>query len=202
MKSFGRALAGALGVALTAAGALMFAATVAGLRRSNETFGTDLFVTGFFLAVVIGGLALIHFVWPGSLVRLPKRVSLALLDPALLYNPLVHGCLIYLGSAVLFRVVPGPAAILVALAGTTLYAVGSPVVIALRPRWWLNAALSILAFVVLIGALPATAEAVTHRRIGEDAMALLFPFMLFPVMLVASLVFRVVSSRRVKGELT
>ena len=189
MKRLGRVLAGVVGLALAGIGGLIFLMTAMSLRRASASFGMDLFVAAVFLASTAAGLLLIRVAWPGALARVSGQVVAAVFEGSLLYNPLLHGFLIYVVAALLFAVT-GRSAILVALAAGCVYAVGSPAVITLRPHWKVNAALAIFTWIILLGALPSTVEAVTHRRVGEDALVMLWPFMLFPLALLASLVFR------------
>jgi uncharacterized membrane protein len=132
------------------------------------------------------------------LTRVAGQIVATVTEGSLLFNPLVHGFLVYIVAALLFAVT-GRSAILVALGAGCVYAVGSPALITFRPHWKVNAALSIFTWIILLGALPSTVEAVTHRRVGEDALVMLWPFMLFPVALVVSLVFRMVRKARVSA---
>jgi hypothetical protein len=53
-------------------------------------------------------------------------------------------------------------------------------------RLWLHALLAVLVFVLLMGALAGTAEAVTPRGFGEGGMIFLLPMEGFPILLALS----------------
>ena len=114
------------------------------------------------------------------------------------YSPLVHAPAFYFAGVVL-AFLAGRAALLVVLVVLCLYAVASPALIAFRPRWWLNALLSTVLGIVLLGVLTGTAEGVTHGHFGDDAMVLLFPITIFPVTLLVSLGLRIVAKRDAKA---
>jgi hypothetical protein len=195
VKSVARIVAGAAGWVLTLVGGLFFIATAGALRPASGTFTADLFPVGFFGAITLGGLWLVDYAWPGAIGRLPARVF----SREFLFTPPGHAPLVYLAGSVLM-LAAGQLALLVALAVLCGYAVGSPALIALRPRWWLNAILSTLAGIVLVGALPATGEWLTGQHFGDDSMVLLFPVMVFPAALLCSLLLRLFTTRnRAKG---
>jgi hypothetical protein len=192
-----RVLAGVTGIIVTLFGAVFFIATAGSLHRSSAAFTSDVVTVFVFLAILLGGLWLVHVGWPGSMGRLPRRVF----TRDFLYSPAGHAPLAYLAGAALM-LVAGKAALLVVLAVAVAYAVGSPALIALRPRWWLNAILSTFAGIVLVVLLPATGEWLTHQRFGDDAMVLLFPIMVFPAALFCSLLLRVfVNRNRARGAM-
>jgi len=193
-----RTLAGVTGIVVAVFGAVFFVATAGSLHRSSATFTGDVVTVFVFLAILVGGLWLVHVGWPGSIGRLPGRVF----TRDFLYSPIGHAPAAYLAAALLMLVAGGKLALLVVLLVSCAYAVGSPALIALRPRWWLNAILSTLAGIVLVAALPATGEWLTHQRFGDDAMVLLFPVMVFPAALFCSLLLRVfVNRNRAKGAM-
>jgi hypothetical protein len=195
MRRAGRAVAGVFGWILAVCGGILFLGTAADLHRGSPTFGPDAFAVGFFLALAVAGAALIHFAWPGVLARIGREIVATATSLARFSSPLVHGLAIYL-LALPFLAVTGGASILVAVLFAFVYVVASPLLIALRPRLWLNAPLSIVVGIVLIAALPATTEALTHRRFSDDWMVMLGPVMLYPVVLIAALVFRIVWTTR------
>jgi hypothetical protein len=195
MKAVGRTLAGAAGVIVALCGGIIFLGSLATVRRGSATFGPDLFALVFYAAVAIGGVALVRFAWPGAFGRLARRTTAALTKRALLFNPIVHGLLIYVAGTI-GSAMTGSASIFVVLLFATFYAVASPALISLRPRWWLNAILSIVVGVVLVAALTGTGEAVSRQHYGDDAMVMLFPIMVYPWALAASLVVRLVVQAR------
>jgi len=69
---------------------------------------------------------------------------------------------------------------------TTAYAVAVPCVNLVRPRWWLNTALTLVGFLFLLAAVNGAA------RLGEGAMVFLLPFMLLPALLAITGVVRLV----------
>ncbi len=186
MNRIGRTLAGVLGVLLALCGGIILLGNIETVRHARPFFGADLFAEGFYAAVTAGGLALVRFAWPGVFGRLRARVVSAVTSRTLVFNPFVHGMLIYVAGTLL-SAVSGKASILVVLLCTTCYAVASPALIALRPRWWLNATLSIVVGILLLGMLAGTGEAVSRQHYGDDAMVLLFPAMVYPAALAISL---------------
>jgi hypothetical protein len=192
-----RTLAGVAGLIVTLFGAVFFVATAGSLHRSSETPISDVVTVFVFLAILLGGLWLVNFGWPGSIRRLPGRI----VSRDFLYSPIGHAPAAYLAASLLMFAA-GKAALLVALLALVAYAVGSPALIALRPRWWLNAILSTFAGILLVIALPATGEWLTHQHFGEDAMVVLFPIMVFPAALFCSLLLRVfVNRNRARGAM-
>ena len=107
----------------------------------------------------------------------------------MLLNPFGQAAVLWaLGAA---AIVASPrASALTALVVVSIFTLGSPLVNALRRRWWLNTLLTILAWILLLGALSATGDAVPNGRIGEGGMVLMLPMMAFPVALLLSGVFR------------
>jgi len=195
VRRLGRIVAGAFGWLLAVCGGIIFLGSAATLRRSSATFGTDLFVVFFYLAVTGAGVVLVRVAWPGVFGRIGREMLATLTSMARFSSPLVHGLAVYV-AAVPLLAITGEGAILVAAAFALLYAVASPVLIAMRPRLWLNVPLSIVVGIVLIAAIPGTAEALAHKRFGDDWMVMLGPVMLYPVVLGAALLFRIVSRRR------
>ena len=195
MRRFGRVLAGVIGWILAVCGGILFLGTSTELHRASPTFGPDVFAVGFFLALTVAGVALIHVAWPGLLTRIGREIVATATSLARFSSPLVHGLAIYL-LALPFLAVTGGASILVAVLFAFVYTVASPLLIALRPRLWLNAPLSIIVGIVLVGALPASTEALTHRRFSDDWMVMLGPVMLYPVVFIAAMAFRIVWKTR------
>jgi hypothetical protein len=196
MKRFGRVLAGVIGWTLAVCGGMLFLGSAVDFHRTDSPRGpSDGFAVGFFLAVAVAGVALVRFAWPGLLARIGREILATCTSLTRFSSPPVHGLAIYL-LALPFLAVTGGAAILVALAFALAYVVASPLLIALRPRVWLNVPLSIVVGIVLMAALQATTEGLSRRRFGDDWMVMLGPVMLYPVVLVAALVFRIVWKTR------
>ena len=74
--------------------------------------------------------------------------------------------------------------LLVVLAALCLYPVLDVPRILARPSWWRGAAISAIVWFVAFAVLTGIADSV--RRLGEDAMILLLPFMMYPIGLVLS----------------
>jgi len=201
MKRVGRLVAGIAGWLLAFFGGIIVIASGAALRRGSPTFGTDVSVFVFYALATIAGVALIRLAWPGLFGRMTRSVAARVRDRSRWHNPLMHGLAIYLGGTLL-AAVTGKASILVVLILGCAYAVGSPALIAFRPRWWLNALLSAVVGVLLLGLLTGTAEAVSCQHYGDDAMVMLFPVMVYPVALAVSLALHVswVARRRREAE--
>jgi hypothetical protein len=100
-------------------------------------------------------------------------------------NPIGQAAILYLAAAVLMVAAP-KVSLLPALIAQSAFSVLSPWS-ALRARgWWATAAMAVLCWLILFGALAATAEAVTPRGWGEDAMIFLLPMEGFPILLAIS----------------
>jgi hypothetical protein len=198
MKRFARMLAGVAGVLLALSGGIIALGNIETVRRARPFFGADLFAEGFYAAVTAGGVVLVLFAWPGLFGRLWRSAVGALTSWTLVCNPLVHGIMIY-AAGTIAAAVAGRASLFVVLLFTTFYAVASPALIALRPRWWLNALLSLVVGIALVGVLTGTGEAVSRQHYGDDAMVMLFPVRVYPWALGASLVVRLVAQSRRKA---
>jgi hypothetical protein len=196
MRRVGRVLAGTAGWILAVCGGVLFLGSAVDFRRTDSPRGpSDAFAVGFFLVVAVAGVALVRFAWPGLPARIGREIFATFTSLARFSSPLVHGLAIYL-LALPFLAVTGGASILVAALFAFVYTVASPLLIALRPRLWLNAPLSIIVGIVLIAALPATTEALAHRRFSDDWMVMLGPVMLYPVVFIAAMAFRIVWKTR------
>jgi len=107
----------------------------------------------------------------------------------LLLNPFGQAATIYLVAlAAMFAYPKG--VLLPVLGAICVYSIGTAVVNALRPRWWLHTAMSLVAWLLLFVLLNATGGAIQGKPIGEDAMVLLMPMMVFPLLLIASGIYR------------
>jgi hypothetical protein len=72
----------------------------------------------------------------------------------------------------------------------SVFGLGTTFVNALRLHWWRSTAASVVAFLLLFGAISATAEALVKGGLGEGAMVLLLPLTVFPCAILASGAYR------------
>jgi hypothetical protein len=87
-----------------------------------------------------------------------------------------------------------PAATMIALAATCVFALVDPALNVSRRSWWLGALGSVLVWLVFLAAMAALADGRNH--LGEGAMVFLLPFMLYPVALAISGLVRLYCSLR------
>lgn len=138
--------------------------------------------TGVFAAVLAA--ATIAGTW--FLVRSDLR-SLSRVDLRrwVLTNPLGQAALLYVAAALVMLPMP-KLAILPGFVAQCAYSVLAPASARKARSWWAHAALSVLGFVLLMGALAGTAEALTPRGFGEGGMLFLLPMYVFPILLAVS----------------
>jgi hypothetical protein len=85
---------------------------------------------------------------------------------------------------------------------TTVYAIASPVLIAFRRWWFVNAILCTVGMIVLLLITPVLGLFVSgHESLGETQMLLVLPVMIFPCALVLSGILRFLIVRRERGAL-
>ena len=100
-------------------------------------------------------------------------------------NPLGQAALLWLAAAAIMAAAP-KAAILPGFVAQCVYSVLSPWSAFSARRWWATASLALLGFLLLMGALAATSEALTPRGFGEAGMLFLLPMEGFPILLALS----------------
>lgn len=199
MGPIARALALVIGWCLTVVGGLMFAFTAAGLSPATQSdFGMELFLVGFFLLVGVAGALLVNVARPGFWVSAIRRIAAVLASRSTLFNPLAHTFLFYLLGVVLVLLVPREP-VLPVFAVISAFAIVNPALIAARPHWWVNAVISVPCALLLLALLPATAEGVAGKRLGESTMVLLAPVMFYPVALALSGIGRLLIVRKRAG---
>ena len=206
MTLAGRILAGVAGWVLALGGGLLILGMAATLHEAGATTGTDafadVFAAVFSLLFLAAGIVLIRSATPGVLEWPRRRLAAALRNRALICNPLVHG-LAVLVAGVLLSAVAGPLAILVVFVFGVTYAIGSPLLIAGRPGWWLNAILSLVVFLLLLGLLTGLGEAASRQHFGDDAMIMVVPVLIYPAALAVSLALHLsAAARRRRAEAT
>lgn len=183
-----------VGVGLLLLGALMTTTTLMGLSQGVDATGAFLF--GFFGIVTLAGVLLIEFSSRGIWKRIGAEAALGLTTPTTLLNPAAHGALLFVLGVAAARLFPADPAQPV-FAAALLYAVASPAAIAVRPGWWLHAALSACGMVVLLTLFPmAAAAAAGQPSLGETSIILIVPMLVFPVALALSGVVRMRLARR------
>ena len=100
-------------------------------------------------------------------------------------NPLGQAVALYAAAAIVMLAMPRfplPAG----FAAVCAYAILSLVTAVRARRWWAHAGLALLGFVLLLGGLAGTAEALTRGGFGEGGMIFLLPMMGLPVLLALS----------------
>ena len=116
-----------------------------------------------------------------------------------LTNPLGQAALLYTAAAIVM--IPLPKLSLVpGLLVQSAYAVAAPSAARKARHWWAHAALSVVGFVLLMGALAGTAEALTPRGFGEAGMVFLLPMYGFFILLPVSGLVRLFQRSRPKDE--
>jgi hypothetical protein len=135
----------------------------------------------FYAALAAGAAAGAYF-----LVR-PDLRSLSRADVRrwLLTSPLGQAALLYAAATAIMIPLP-KFSILPGLLAQSAYAVLAPSSARKARHWWAHAALAVLGFLLLMGALAGTAEALTPRGFGEAGMVFLLPMYGFAILLPVS----------------
>ena len=122
------------------------------------------------------------------------------LERGLLYSPVIHTLVgLMLGIAGMSMV--SSEAAFPAFVVNMIYSVASPILIALRRWWFVNAILSTVGMIVLLLIMPVLGLMVAdHESLGETQMLLMLPAMFFPCALVLSGVLRLVIVRRERRQ--
>ena len=122
------------------------------------------------------------------------------LEIGLLYSPIVH-TLIGLGLGLAGMSMMSRESAVAVFAVTTIYALASPILIALRRWWFVNAILCVVGMIVLLFIMPFVGVMMAgHDTLGETSMLLMLPAMIFPCALVLSGVLRFVIVRRERRQ--
>jgi hypothetical protein len=146
----------------------------------------------FFGGVALAGLGVARIGFPEMWPRAPRAVLQRATTPSTFRHPVALSLTLYLAGALLALLVPAEIAILTTFVLLCVFAIANPIALASGPRWLWRAALSVVCFVLLLGLLAGTSEALSGRRFGDDAMVLLAPVMLYMLALPASGLFRLV----------
>ena len=147
---------------------------------SGSSTGEGVMVTLFALAA--GGAACLLL--RPDLRRL-RGVSRADVRAWFFSNPLGQAMILYAAAALVMAAAPR-ASLLPALVAQCVFSAASAATAVRARRWWTHALLSVLGFVLLMGALAATGEAVMPQGFGQGAMVFLLPMEAFPVLLILS----------------
>ena len=153
--------------------------------------GTGLFAAFFASAMLAGAWFLVR---PDL-----RNLSKADLRRWALTNPLGQAVLLYVAAALFMLPMP-KVAILPGFVAQCAYSVLAPATARKARSWWAHAALSVLGFVLLLGGLAGTAEALTPRGFGEGGMIFLLPMYVFPILLAVSGILRLVRRSREKVQ--
>ena len=155
----------------------------------------DRFSLGMFGVFMVAGAALIELGSRGTWARAIAATVRLLTTPSTLMYPAAHAIVLFLLALITVRAFMREPTVPV-FGAVMIYAIASPILIALRPGWWLNAITSVIGMVLMFTALPMAIEAIAGRSLGESSMILLFPMMFYPVALVLSGIARLVIARR------
>jgi len=114
-------------------------------------------------------------------------------------NPLGQAALLWVVAAPIMATAP-EAALLPGLVAQCAYTVLSTRAAGIARRFWPTALLALLCFILLMGALAGTAEALTPRGFGEAGMLFLLPMYGFPILLAVFGIARWVRKSRAASE--
>lgn len=169
-------------IAAAALGLLAFICLVGALRAFAHTLPDATPGTGIFAAFVaaVSAAGVYFLVRPELRGWTPAR-----LREWVRWNPLGQALALYMAAAVVMLAAPAYG-LLPAFIAQCIYSAMSAWTIATRPRWWANAVLALVVWVLLLGALTGTAEGLRPKSIGEGGMIFMLPMMAFPVFLLIS----------------
>jgi hypothetical protein len=100
-------------------------------------------------------------------------------------HPIGQAAILYVAAAAVMAAAP-KLSLLPGFLAQCAFSVLSALSAARARRWWLAAGLAVLCWVILLGALAGTAEALTPRGFGEAGMIFLLPMEGFPILLAIS----------------
>jgi len=146
----------------------------------DSTYGEGVFAAFIAAASAAGA----YFLLQPDLQRL-RAMPLSQVRSWAFTNPIGQATLLYLAAAPIMLAAP-KISLLPGFVAQCAYSVMSAWSAARANRWWPSAALAVLFWILLFGALAGTAEAVTPRGFGEGGMIFLLPMEGFPVLLVIS----------------
>jgi hypothetical protein len=146
----------------------------------DSTYGEGVFAAFITAASTAGA----YFLLQPDLQKL-RAMSLSQVRSWAFTNPIGQATLLYLAAAAIMLAAP-KVSLLPGFVAQCAYSVMSAWSAARAKRWWPSAALAVLLWILLFGALAGTAEAVTPRGFGEGGMIFLLPIEAFPVLLVIS----------------
>jgi hypothetical protein len=135
-------------------------------------------MTAFFAAAAGAGA---YFLLLPDIRRL-RGVSSAQLRGWFFANPLGQAVLLWVVAAAIMAAAP-KAAFLPGFVAQCFYSVLSARAAGMARRFWPTALLAFLCFILLMGALAGTAEALIPRGFGEAGMLFLLPMYGFPILL-------------------
>jgi uncharacterized membrane protein len=86
------------------------------------------------------------------------------------------------------------------MVGLTIFTIFAPLQITSHPHFWRKLGVVMLCWIGLFALMEPTCEALLGRKVGEEAMVFLFPFMLFPLVLLAAVPIHLLRRPRKKGD--
>jgi len=113
----------------------------------------------------------------------------------LLTNPIGQAVVLYIAAALVMAAAP-KVSLLPGFAAQCAFSVLAAWSAVTARRWWLHVLLAVLVFVLLLGALAGTAEAVIPKGFGEGGMIFLLPMEGFPILLALSGIARLIRKSR------
>ena len=116
----------------------------------------------------------------------------------LLTNPIGQAVVLYIAAALVMAAAP-KVSLLPGFAAQCAFSVLAAWSAVAARRWWLHVLLAVLVFVLLLGALAGTAEAVIPKGFGEGGMIFLLPMEVFPILLALSGIARLMRKSKNAG---
>jgi hypothetical protein len=166
--------------------------TVGAIRAFTHDLPDSTVGTGVFAAVIALGFGTAAFflvrpeISTWTRARIGEWFRLSPLGQALAFSVAAGLCIVAAPSwALLF--------VFGAVCG---YSVVAALTIATCSRWWLNAMLSVVGWLMVFGVTVTAAETLRKRSMGEDGMILLLPMTVFPILLAVSGIFHWTRTRR------
>src|SRR5215472_13714111 len=145
---------------------LAFICGIGAIRIFMKNLPDSSFGEGVFAAIFAGVSILgVYFLLRPDLQRL-RQVPASAIRGWFFINPIGQAAVLYVAAAAVMAAAP-TASLLPGFLAQCAFSVLSAFSAARARRWWLAAGLAVLCWVILLGALAGTAEALTPRGFGE-----------------------------------
>ena len=164
---------------------LAFICSIGALRIFMKNLPDSSFGEGVFVAIFAGASILgVCFLLRPDIERLRQQPA-STISGWFFTNPIGQAAILYVAAAAVMVAAP-KASLLPAFLAQCAFSMLSAWSAARARRWWPAAALAVVCWIILFGALAGTAEALTPRGFGEGAMIFLLPMQGFPALLAIS----------------